>query len=171
MNADQRLQAKLLSACLRFPDEDLLRCLNDLHRKVGQHASASAVFSRFLPRIHGMSLIRLQEEYTQTFDLGTSTCMNMTHHQCGKSRKRGEELVRLKQIFREEGLEPAAKELPDFLPMLLEFLSVCSDDSADAITRFCRREVVQLARRLAEAQSSYAGVFELVARLFEEQGG
>lgn len=173
MKADQQLQANFLSVCLRFPNEDLFRCLNDMQRKVRpeQHLTTAAVFYGFLPHIHKMPLIRLQEEYTQMFDLNESTCMNLTYHKCGNSRKRGEELVRLIQVFRKEGLEPAAGELPDYLPMLLEFLSVCSEESAAVITRGYHREVIGLAARVKEARSLYAGAFEVVARLFEEEGG
>ena len=69
----------------------------------------------------GVALERLQDDYVRTFDFDKRTNLYLTYHLHGDGRRRGIELVRLKRRFREAGLELAEGELPDYLPVLLEF--------------------------------------------------
>lgn len=65
----------------------------------------------------------LPEIYVQTFDFNEKTCLYLTAHEFGESRKRGAALIELQQLVREFGFEAAGNELADYIPLLLELLA------------------------------------------------
>lgn len=88
-----------------------------------------------LPRKHKDQLLRslellcsgdlldLQESYVNTFDKGRATSLLLFEHVHGESRDRGQAMVDLMEQYRANGLEIDVKELPDYLPLFLEYLS------------------------------------------------
>ncbi|MCR6659643.1 MAG: nitrate reductase molybdenum cofactor assembly chaperone [Asticcacaulis sp.] len=69
-------------------------------------------------------LYDLQERYIDIFDRTRSLSLNLYEHVHGESRERGQAMVALLELYRSRGLELDANELPDFLPVFLEFLSI-----------------------------------------------
>ncbi|MFN2362623.1 MAG: nitrate reductase molybdenum cofactor assembly chaperone [Marinobacter sp.] len=68
-------------------------------------------------------LLDMQENYVGTFDKGRATSLLLFEHVHGESRDRGQAMVDLMEQYRSNGLEIDAKELPDYLPLFLEYLS------------------------------------------------
>ncbi len=76
-----------------------------------------------IDRLCGSDLLDLEEAYTGTFDKGRATSLLLFEHVHGESRDRGQAMVDLMEQYRANGLEIDARELPDYLPLFLEYLS------------------------------------------------
>ena len=107
----------------------------------------------------------LEERYVLLFDRSRTLSLNLFEHVHGESRDRGGAMVSLLETYRDGGFEPATSELPDHLPVLLEFLALSSlsearDTLADAAHIF-----EALAVRLSRRESPYAAVFAALLEL------
>ena len=120
-----KIQIKIVSLLLQYPDEGFARALPLLETSIAQLPDSSArdKLVQFISYLQATPLLRLQENYTETFDINPSTCLNLTYHLLGDSEKRGNVMAGLQQIYHEAGYETIAGELPDYLPLILEFLS------------------------------------------------
>ena len=65
----------------------------------------------------------MQERYVLLFDRTRSLSLHLFEHVYGESRDRGQAMVDLKQLYEQHGLFMSSSELPDYLPLFLEFLS------------------------------------------------
>jgi nitrate reductase delta subunit len=171
--AEVRSLFKILSLLLDYPSERLIAARQELGRVVDElsHPAARQKCRAFLAHLDATPLIRLQEEYTRLFDLNPSICLNLTFHECGESKARGFALVNLSQLYRNAGYEPATKELPDYLPMVLEFLSVCSREICCNILAHYGSHIFGLSSRLAEQEAAYAGLVEVLSTVVRELAG
>ena len=133
-----------LSALLQYPDEELLA-------------------AHELPRwMRETPLRELQAAYVQTFDFDRRASLHLTYHTHGDRRQRGLELVRLKRRFEEAGLPLTGAELPDYLPVLLEFAALAPAEGEALLNEF--RVPLELVRaRLHERKSPYAELLDALA--------
>jgi nitrate reductase delta subunit len=116
----------------------------------------------FLQATRGVPLERLRDDYIATFDFDKRTNLYLTYHLYGDGRRRGIELVRLKRRFREAGLELDDGELPDFLPVLLEFAELAPELGLPVLAGL--RGSIELIRAgLHERGSAYAYLLDAVA--------
>jgi nitrate reductase delta subunit len=158
-----RLQLKIVSLLLQYPDTGLTACLDAIEEASREMSGQSKTVIRgFLAHLGRTPMIRLQEEYTRLFDLNPSTCLNLSYHKWGNEKKRGEGLARLGSLYRQEGFEPASNELTDFLPMVLEFLSIATPEAASLVLNELGNEIHGLALRLREMGSPYGDLMELI---------
>lgn len=107
----------------------------------------------------------LQETYVGLFDRSRTLSLNLFEHVHGESRDRGGAMVSLVETYRDAGFDPATSELPDHLPVLLEFLSMrpfaeAQDTLADAAHIFAA-----LSERLVRRESGYAAVFAALLQI------
>ena len=81
---------KLLSMLLQYPDDEFILSLEELKEAVAQipQVEQRQRCVNFLDYLGDNPLIRLQEEYTSTFDLNPETCLNLTYHRWGDARER-----------------------------------------------------------------------------------
>jgi nitrate reductase delta subunit len=108
--------------------------------------------------------------YVATFDFSEPTALYLTAHELGDSRQRGMALLTLRSLLRAAGFEPASTELPDYLPMLLEFLAsaAAEDDTGDLEHRLatvCR----QIHSKLAD-EHPYKGMFAALPGVLSAEG-
>ncbi|HSR13339.1 MAG TPA: nitrate reductase molybdenum cofactor assembly chaperone [Thermodesulfobacteriota bacterium] len=167
MEESRLLLLKGLSFLLQYPQEDdfLIFDPAELPRGV-----IDAALSSFLSYRKERPLLRIQEEYTRTFDLRPATSLNLTFHH-PKAECRGTLLIDLQNIYADAGYENLPGELPDYLPLILEFLSVCPEEHSLRIAREYAPAVNLLASRLEEAGSPYAGLVGAAGRLFADFAG
>lgn len=156
------VQIKLISHLLQYPDESLLRWLPSYREVLNEIESASTRnrYDRILDYFEQTSLIQLQQEYTETFDLNPSNCMNLTYHRWGDTEKRGPALAYLEEIYLKSGFERINSELPDFLPLILEFISERPDVANSEIIPLYGTVVETLVERLERENNPYALLFE-----------
>ncbi|WP_051344180.1 nitrate reductase molybdenum cofactor assembly chaperone [Alicyclobacillus herbarius] len=112
---------RLVSFLLTYPEEGCRRVLQELQTWVADAEDAMALQAlKSLLAADPDTLVRV---YVETFDFSTKTTLYLTYHEFGDDRARGNALLALHQQLRSAGLEPVANELPDFLPLLFEFLA------------------------------------------------
>ncbi len=161
---------KVLSILLQFPEQELMGHVPQLWNAVRNFVSASArsACNDFLAYLESTDVLRLQEIYTLTFDLSPQTCLNLSYHKCGNSRERGYALVELNQLYNSAGLEISGGYLPDYLPLMLEFIFQYPLAGKSQLLKLYSGEIEVLARRLEAQESPYAPLLELVFTLSRE---
>ena len=166
MADDRRKLLKLISICLSYPDDELLGSLDEIERcLIDLGRPAIGAFHAFILYLRGQSKLSVQERYTSTFDLNPGTSLNFTYHLIGDGEERGRILADLQGTYCRAGYEPAASELPDFLPLVLEFLSEAPEGPRPPVLSRLGVAVATVAKRLEEAGSIYAGILHLASGL------
>jgi len=168
MTEEQRSFLKLVSLLLQYPEAGLLDSLASLEGAVSEIADPGRKTScaDFLRHLKNTPLLRLQESYSATFDLNPSTSLDLGYHRWGDGKERGGALARLVSLYLEAGYEVVDRVLPDHLPLVLEFLSLCPHEMALEIINEYESQVATLASRLAEDGSPYAGLLRMVSESF-----
>lgn len=124
--------------------------------------STRRAIAGFLASLDGVSLRELEREYVETFDFDRRASLYLTFHTYGDRRQRGLELVRLKRRYAEAGLVLAESELPDYLPVVLEFADLVPEPGRALLAEL--REPIELVRsRLRERESRYAQLLDALA--------
>lgn len=161
MVTKMNVQIKLISHLLHYPDESLLGWLPEFREVLNDIDSVSVrnTFEQIVSYFEQTPLIQLQERYTETFDLTPSNCMNLTYHRWGNTEKRGTALAHLEETYLKAGFERISNELPDFLPLMLEFISERPDVANLEILPLYGTVVETLTERLGQAGKPYALLF------------
>ncbi|MCL4500367.1 MAG: nitrate reductase molybdenum cofactor assembly chaperone [Deltaproteobacteria bacterium] len=165
MTEESRLIIKIAAHLFQYPNEALLsslRLLAPVIAKLSPGASRDAL-ADFCQIFSSQKLIHWQEEYSRRFDLNPATCLHLTYHKYGDCKDRGTALAQLQQLYRRAGYEKTTSELPDFLPLILEFLSICPSEDGAWLQAEYWPQIEGLAKRLQEAGSVYAGLLAVVA--------
>ncbi len=159
---------KIVALFLQYPGQELLDDLKELDEAMSRVSDeiAQQECRKFMAHVRSTPMQRLQAEYTATFDLAPETCLNLSYHKFGEGKQRGPALLVFREAYKSMGCEPAGSELPDYLPMVLEFLSLCSHETRSAIMAGYSGEIENLSIRLHERKSPYAGLFKILASLF-----
>jgi nitrate reductase delta subunit len=154
------VNAKLLAVLLLYPDEELLASLPELSEAAAELPRGErASVDRVLDGLAAMPLAELRRAYVETFDFDRRCGLHLTYHTHGDRRQRGLELVRLKRRYAEAGLTFESTELPDYLPVVLEFASLRPEEGTHLLSSF--RAPVELVRAaLHERKSIHAGVLD-----------
>ncbi len=116
-------------------------------------------------KLKGDDLIELQEEYVETFDRVRSLSLHLFEHVHGESRDRGQAMVDLAERYKEQGFTLAASELPDYLPVFLEYLSLLPRKEALEELAETSHILTALGKRLNERGSMYGAVLDVITRL------
>lgn len=164
---------KALSALLTYPSRDLQQAVPAIREVLGEGLLPQAAVAALEPLLVSLEtgdLYDLQERYVLLFDRSRTLSLNLFEHIHGESRDRGGAMVDLLETYRAGGFDLAGTELPDHLPVLLEFLSTRPATEAREILADAGHILVALAERLARRDSTYAAVLEgLVALVSVDQ--
>lgn len=157
---------KLLSALFEYPDQDLLHALPELMTIIREDATlqpcereAIAAFASWLA---DSDLTEAQATYVKTFDMTPEHALHLTHHLFGEDRNRGPALIDLGEYYKSYGLELGSNELPDYLPLVLEFASMLEPVEAQVFLDPFAKVIAQLGANLDAAQSTWAPLVRLV---------
>ncbi|WBU53078.1 nitrate reductase molybdenum cofactor assembly chaperone [Paracoccus sp. SCSIO 75233] len=162
---------KALSALLSYPSSELIAAIPEIDAVL--HAEGllgPARQNELAPLLQGLTegdLYDLQERYVLLFDRSRTLSLNLFEHVHGESRDRGGAMVDLLETYRAGGFDLAGTELPDHLPVLLEFLSTRTLDEAKEILADAGHILVALAERLQRRESPYAAVFTALVTIAE----
>lgn len=158
-----------LARVLDYPEAALQQHAAELADILGAPAELSeaerAAVVVFVTELGEMDLYDAQARYVETFDRGRKTSLYVFEHVYGESRDRGPAMVELKQAYSEHGLETDTRELPDFLPVLLEFCAQLPEESARTWLVETTHVLQRVCVRLAERDSGYASAFTVLLRL------
>jgi nitrate reductase molybdenum cofactor assembly chaperone NarJ/NarW len=158
------IEFRALSALLSYPTADLRQALPEVAAAV---TSSTLIAERervgimaLIDELAGSDLMAAEARYVELFDRGRATSLHLFEHLYGDGRDRGEAMVDLKRVYEREGFALATSELPDYLPVLLEYLS-CRDlaEARDMLS-----DCAQILRRITESliarDSAYAGLLQ-----------
>lgn len=158
---------KLIAVLLTYPEQDWLQSLGELRDTVsaetGRNLRAGRRLDLLLSYLERGQLIDLQETYVETFDRNAAHSLHVFEHTMGDSRERGEAMARLVDAYQRFGLLQTDRELPDFLPLFLEFLSLIPAEEAEERLAGIGDVVQILRRRLRDLGSPYVGAFDALA--------
>ena len=121
---------KALSALLCYPEPELQQGIGDVRAVLADEPVYLAQLEPLLTHLAQTDLVELQEQYVQTFDRTPSHSLHLFEHVHGEDRARGQAMVDLLEEYRKHGFDVTADELPDYVPLFLEFLSECDSDEA-----------------------------------------
>lgn len=160
---------KVFSALLSYPSAELKNAVAELDAALaglsGLPVTARAGLRRLLDEIDSSDLYELQERYVALFDRGRQLSLHLFEHVHGESRDRGQAMVDLIETYRSHGLELSARELPDYLPLFLEFLSQVPEQQARQLLADAMPIIVLLGERLRARSCAYSGVLDAVIAL------
>ena len=152
---------KLASVLLQYPTGALFDGLGELDAaaRSGPRA-ARGHLAAFLAWLRATPPREVAEHYVETFDLRRRSALYLTYYRHGDTRRRGMALLAFKTAYRAAGLEPAGAELPDYLPVVLDFAAVAP--GGEDLLRRHRADLELLRRALHEAGTPYARVVDAV---------
>ncbi|HZO97907.1 MAG TPA: nitrate reductase molybdenum cofactor assembly chaperone [Gaiellaceae bacterium] len=162
---------KLCAALLRYPDERLAAAGPELAAAVAAlpRGAARAALAEFLRHLDGKATLELEQAFVETFDVSRRTSLYLTYYVHGDTRKRGVALLRLKRLYAAAGLELVTGELPDYLPLVLEFAALAPAEG-ETLLQEHRPSLELLRGALREAGSPYALVLDAVCALLPRLG-
>lgn len=157
---------KALSALLSYPTQDIKNAAAEIrqifHDEKLAPAWALRQISRLVDEYEAFDLYELQERYVFLFDRTRSLSLHLFEHVHGESRDRGQAMVDLKTLYAQGGLEIGANELPDFLPLFLEYLSTRPVEEARALLKEPLSVIAALKERLEKRNTPYTAVFRVL---------
>jgi nitrate reductase delta subunit len=124
------------------------------------------ILSGFIQWASSLSLIKFQAEYVNNFDMTAENSLYLTYHLFDEQdRDRGPALIELTELYKTTGFEIGSGELPDYLPLILEYVSTM-DDKASALSFLQQTAQAAdiIASNLEKNESPYAPLVRMVAR-------
>ncbi len=167
----QAIDYRILSALLSYPQAELLAALPEIEAALAATPDVASGLTPLLQYLQGNGLIPLQENYVATFDRVPSHSLHLFEHIHGESRDRGPAMVDLLKEYQARGFEPVSaehndqvggNELPDYLPLFLEFLGQISADEAQHFLDQAVHVVHAIGERLTRSGSPYAALFDVL---------
>jgi nitrate reductase molybdenum cofactor assembly chaperone NarJ/NarW len=159
---------KALGALLLYPGDDLIAALPEIGALLAAEEALApatrAELARLVEALAAGERLDLEEAYVGLFDRGSSLSLHLFEHVHGESRERGQAMIELRKIYENAGFEPTARELPDYLPLLCEFVSLAPAEKGLALLADTAPVLAGLRRRLERRESAYAAV---IAALLE----
>lgn len=156
---------RILSALLSYPEQELIDALPEICTALAEHPAEAAALDDLIDYLAATPLIEAQENYVNTFDRSPLQALHLFEHIHGESRDRGQAMVDLLQEYQRRGFEPAVNELPDHVPLFLEFLSLVPAEEADALLGEAIHVIAAIGRRLGKNDSPYTGIFAVLCTL------
>ena len=160
---------KVLSALLAYPTAELQAAAAECRDAIAAERLLPRAVRRdldaLIDEIATRDLYDLQERYVQLFDRTRSLSLHLFEHVHGESRDRGQAMIDLKAQYEQHGLSIGAAELPDFVPLFLEYLSTLPRAEACELLGQPVHIMAGLAARLRQRKSSYESVFRALVAL------
>ena len=160
---------RVLARLLDYPEAALTEAAGELAATLDRDGvltpAERQAMAPLLSALATRDLLDLQSDYVDLFDRVRSLSLNLFEHVHGDSRDRGQAMAELVDLYRRHGLDVTAGEMPDHLPLVLEFLSVLPLGEARQLLSETAPIIAQLAHRLDRRGSPYAPVLQAILRL------
>ena len=157
----KRVVRQAASYLLAYPDQVLVDRVPLLRTALAEQRAHD--LDAFLDHVESTPLADLEREYVDVFDLSRRHALYLSYWTDGDTRRRGEVLARFKAAYRSSGfLVDTTGELPDYLPMVLEFAAIADPEAGEALLREYRPSLELLRIGLAEDSTPYAAVVAAV---------
>ncbi len=160
---------KLLGILIDYPTENIYENVDQINTMVEQDKllseSAKQQVLSFVANHTKMDLLDWQSEYDGSFERGRTLSLLLFEHVHGESRDRGQAMVNLLNTYKEAGLDIGVNELPDHIPLYLEFLSTQGDENAKGWLQDVAHIFGLLASRLKKREMDYECLFSALIEL------
>jgi nitrate reductase delta subunit len=164
-----KLTLRALAVLLGYPSADLKAHVAELREALrNEGALPSAALDGLEPLlslIAGKDLLDLQADYSELFDRSRSLSLHLFEHVHGDSRERGQAMIDLTGQYVEAGFYLDTAELPDFVPVFLEFASCLDPAGAREMLAQPAHVFAALAERLDQRETPFAGIFHALVTL------
>ena len=168
-----RLTLRVLAHLLRYPDAELRAHLAELADALRLEAAVPGhrldELMALVRRLQAQDALQTESDYVELFDRGRSTALHLFEHVHGDSRDRGPAMIDLIQTYEQAGLYLGPEELPDHLPVLLEFASTQPPQQAREFLAETAHIVRKIFSALLKRESPYASVLAAVLELAGEK--
>ncbi len=153
---------KLIAVMLEYPSQALWDAADEIVPMIASECPSLLAFSRSYLQA---PLLDRQQEWGETFDRGRATSLLLFEHVHAESRDRGQAMVDLLAQYQAAGLEADCLELPDYLPVYLEYLSLCPVDESRQGLQDIAEILALLGGRLAQRGSGFHHLFDQLLAL------
>jgi nitrate reductase delta subunit len=164
---------KAISALLTYPMAGLQGAVPEIRRVLRDEGVLTQVRREALePLLASLAvedLYDLQERYVMLFDRTRSLSLHLFEHVHGESRDRGQAMVDLRNVYEKGGFELASTELPDYIPLFLEYCSYRPQDEARHLLAETAHILAAIGERLRKRDSAYAALFEALVAIASAQ--
>ncbi len=164
---------KVLSLLLSYPSRELQEFLSVAVKEVKEEAllpadkiSGLEIFCNDFIRT---DLTDWQAEYVQLFDYSRSASLHLFEHVKGDSKDRGQAMVNLMEFYKENGMQLTGRELPDHIPVFLEFLSTLSVTKSAELLAETVNILERISIALNEKENLYGKLFQAIVSLSAKQ--
>ena len=160
------IELLVISRLLEYPDAALWQHQQELRDALvdgnALEVHQATQLTHFITRLCSRDLLDTQASYSQLFDRGRATSLLLFEHVHGESRDRGQAMVNLMNQYQQAGMEIDSRELPDHLPLYLEYLSQRTEAEARGGLQDVAPILALLAARLKQRESDYAVLFDVL---------
>lgn len=162
----------LCSYLLSYPDKGFIESLEEVKSEIDSLSipELKHELCQFFQKTNDMSLNQLIATYVYTFDFGKKTNLYVTYMSNGELRERGMDLLFLKNYYKLHGFDVTDKELPDYLPILLEFAGLADQETMKPVFERYRTNIKEIAERLNPEDNLYGHVMKSIVLAMEATG-
>jgi nitrate reductase delta subunit len=163
MSGDAISPLRVAALLLQYPTAELRTAIAALEpRDLGELKRSREGVERLLALYARTPAGALERTYTETFDFSKQRSLHLTYHVHGDSRQRGIALLRLKQAYEAAGFDLVSSELPDYLPLMLEFADLTGAAGTELLAQHAIS--IELVRAsLARDASPWTAALDVVA--------
>ncbi|NOQ17016.1 MAG: nitrate reductase molybdenum cofactor assembly chaperone [Methyloprofundus sp.] len=163
---------KVLAVLLEYPRQELVDNWDEMQQLVATLPDLSdedkSRLVDFITWASGLTLTKLQAKYVDSFDMTAENSLYLTYHLFDEQdRERGPALIQLSELYKSTGFEISDGELPDYLPLILEYVSTM-DDAASAQTFL--KQTSQAADIIASNLEKHTSPYAPLVRIVESHG-
>lgn len=155
---------QVISRLMGYPSEELLQHGDELIEVINSAKEISpemrSQLVQLVDGLRGGDIMDAQEAYGQLFDRGRALSLLLFEHVHGESRDRGQAMVDLMGVYRDNGFDIDVNELPDYIPLYLEYLAHRPEMEAREGLADVHHILAMLSARLQERESPYSSLFD-----------
>ena len=155
---------RALGALLSYPREEIRQALPEIAKAI-RGSELIPAYQReglltLIDELRADDLLKVEERYVELFDRGRAASLHLFEHLHGEGRDRGQAMVDLTRLYERAGYELSLRELPDYLPVVLEYLSCCDLRETRELLGDCAHILRRIGQSLIARGSSYATVLQ-----------
>lgn len=173
MNNEQlQLIYQLSSYLLNYPTDEFVASLKEIEAEVEELSllNIKEELHHFFHKTRQISPAELIETYVNTFDFGKKSNLYVTYMTNGEQRERGMDLLFLKNYYQLHGLGVTDKELPDYLPIMLEFASQVDADIRKPVFERYFLNIKEIESQIDPKINLYGHLLKTIILVLEEDG-
>lgn len=163
---------QVIAYFLQYPHEEMIEELPALKEEIDtlKEKEIQKSFQTFIAIIERVSFDQWIDHYIACFDFEKTTNLYVTYLKLGEQRERGLELLQLKQFYQAQGFAVTDSELPDYLPLMLEFCANVNKKVSNELLERYGQQIYEIYENLRKIDSWYCELFHALIQTMEENG-